>query len=203
MITFGITGSISVGKSTVTRIFQDNNIPIVDADVIARQIVEPGSVALKNIVNCFGFEVIDESGQLLRPVLGSIVFNDPTKRQQLNNIMFPLISEKINMEIEQHHLVSRLVGLDSALIIESGDADNYRPLIVVHCEPELQIKRLMLRNNLTRSEAMARINSQLSQEEKLSFADFTIDTSGTIDQTKIIVVDIIKKLLTQSSKFNI
>jgi dephospho-CoA kinase len=194
MITFGITGSISVGKSNVTRIFQENNIPVVDGDRIAHKLMVPGSVALQKIVEQFGQDILDKNGSLQRSILGRIIFNDSIKRSQLNEIMFPLISNEVRNQISIYHKVSNLVGFDSALIIESGEADNFRPLIVVHCAPAIQIERLMSRNNLTYDEAMARIGSQLSQESKLKFADFTIDTSGSLEQTNELVEKVIQQL---------
>jgi dephospho-CoA kinase len=194
MITFGITGSISVGKSNVTRIFRENGIPVVDGDVVARQLMIPGALAYRRIVSHFGRDILASDDSIKRGALGAIVFNNPDAREELNKIMFPLISTEVKFQIKVYHKVSELVGFDSALIIESGEADNFRPLIVVHCAQKLQLERLMLRNGLTRDEAMARISSQLPQEKKLKFADFTINTSGSIEHTTERVIDIIQQL---------
>lgn len=192
MITFGLTGGIACGKSTVTKTFRANNIPMVDADIVARQVVEPGSYGLARVVRAFGAEYLNPDGTLNRTKLGALVFSDNSARRVIDKIMAPLIntesSTQINTLLSQGHSI---VGYDAALICEMGNSEKYRPLIVVHCPRDTQVERLMSRNNLTRAEAMARIEAQMPLEKKVKLADYTINTSGTIEesvkQTEVII----------------
>ena len=186
MITFGITGGIASGKSTVTKTFIKLGVPIVDADVVARQVVEPGTVGLEAIVDAFGQDILCIDGTLNRPKLGDLVFHDATQMSMINHIMTPLINTESSRQIaEMHAQGHEIVGYDAALICEMGNADKYRPLIVVQCPQAIQVERLMKRNDLTYDQAMARITCQMPVEQKAKLADWIIDTSGTIeDSTK-------------------
>lgn len=195
MITFGLTGSIAVGKSTITKTFRSHNIPIVDADIVARQVVEVGTPGLTQIVETFGEEYLQDDGSLNRTTLGQLVFYNKEAMDKLNHIMKPLINIESNIQLKKFHDDGYpICGFDAALIIEHGNADKYRPLIVASCPQEIQLARLMSRNNLTYTEAMARINAQLSSEEKAEWADFVIDTSMTtknsIQQTEIVIYEL-------------
>lgn len=184
MITFGLTGGIACGKSTVTKTFIKHAIPIVDADVVARQVVEPGKPALQSIISTFGSSILLENGNLNRAKLAEIVFTDKQSMSFLNEIMGPAIEEEAGRQIKMFHSQNHyLVGYDAALICEMGNENKYRPLIVVYCSRDTQIERLMKRNALTRDQAVARIDSQMSHENKIKKADFTIDTSGTIEES--------------------
>lgn len=194
MITFGLTGGIASGKSTVTKVFRQYDIPIVDADIIARQVVEPGTEGLKQIVSDFGDEYLTSDGQLNRPKLGKLVFESKIAYIKLMNIMTLLIKSESEYQINKLHTVYPLVGYDAALIIEMGNAEKYRPLILVSCPKEIQLSRLMSRNNLSKDEALSRINAQLSLDVKTKYADYIIDTSGSIDDSKIQTFSIIQDL---------
>ncbi len=184
MITFGLTGGIASGKSTVTKTFRTHNIPMIDADIIARQVVEPGSHGLALVLHTFGEEYRLEDGTLDRINLGNLIFADKNQRDVLNSIMLPLINEESILQVKKFHDEGHeIVGYDGALICEMGNADKYRPLIVVHCTQEQQVERLMKRNSLTHEAAMHRINAQMPVSEKVSMADFIIDTSGTIEDS--------------------
>jgi dephospho-CoA kinase len=199
VITFGLTGGICCGKSTVSKTFIQAGIPMVDADLVAREVVTPGSYGLQQLVNAFNIfgDILQEDGALARSKLAEIVFHhDPLQRQlhlnTLNSIMGPLIHEAASAHIRKLHSHGYpIVGWDAALIVESGNIEKFRPLIVVSCPPEMQLVRLMARNSLTREQAMIRIESQLSTKEKVKVADYVIDTSnsieGSIRQTKIII----------------
>jgi dephospho-CoA kinase len=198
MITFGLTGGICCGKSTVTKTFLSHEIPVVDADLIARQVVEPGTFALKEIKYHFGADVILPDGTLNRPALSELVFSYPHLESRiifmdiLNKIMGPVIQEESSAQIRKLHSQGHtVVGYDAALICEMGNADKYRPLIVVSCPQVSQIERLMLRNGLTKQQAMDKIGAQMPVEDKVKLADYVIDTSDTIEssieQTKIII----------------
>lgn len=195
MITFGLTGGIACGKSTVTKTFRTHGIPMVDADIVARQVVEPGTHGLEAVISAFGPEYRQEDGTLDRIQLGKLVFSDRAARHQIDMIMLPLINEESNNQIKKLHEGGHLiVGYDAALICEMGNSEKFRPLIVVHCPRVIQIERLMSRNNLTRAEAMARIEAQMPVEKKLALSDYSIDTSGTVEYSIKQTEEIIQRL---------
>lgn len=195
MIIFGLTGGIACGKSTVTKTFRSNGIPIVDADIVAREIVEPGEPAWVRIVAEFGPEYLNEDKTLNRTKFGNFVFQNPDALSKLNKFMGPHLIDESNRQFnafrdEGHNLV----GYDAALIVEMGHADKYRPLIVVNCPFATQIERLIKRNNLTYEQAKARIDAQIPLSEKVKLADFVIDTSGTVENSAQQTLDILSKL---------
>lgn len=203
MITFGLTGGIACGKSTVTKTFRSHNIPMVDADVVARQVVEVGTPGLSQIVDTFGTEYLQDDGTLNRTMLGQLVFSNKEAMVKLNHIISILVHNESDSQLKKFHDEGyTLVGYDAALIIENGNADKYRPLIVVSCPQETQLNRLMSRNSLTYDEAMSRINAQLSSEEKAMHADFVIDTSGSIkfsvQQTEVVIYELNQMLKVRS-----
>ena len=156
MITFGLTGGIASGKSTVTKTFRAHGIPMVDADIVARQVVEPGTQGLEAVISAFGSEYRQEDGTLDRTGLGRLIFSDRTARHQIDMIMLPLINQESDRQIQKLHDDGLLiVGYDAALICEMGNAEKFRPLIVVHCPRDTQLARLMSRNSLTQAEAVA------------------------------------------------
>jgi dephospho-CoA kinase len=204
MLTFGLTGSIACGKSTVTKTFRSHNIPMVDADVVARQVVEPGTSGLSQIVEYFGTRFLRNDGTLNRTMLGQLVFSNKEDMDKLNSIMKILIHNESNSQLKKFHDDGHpLVGYDAALICEHGNADKYRPLIVVSCPQDIQMERLMSRNNLTYNEAMNRINAQLSSDKKAEFADFVIDTSTSIKnsilQTEVVIYELNQILKTKET----
>lgn len=181
---FGITGGIACGKSAVTKTFTANSIPIVDADLIAREVVTPGSVGLALLVKKFGDKILFKGETLDRRSLADIVYEDQAKLNQLNAIMYPLIAKEAELQFEKHRLAgATIIGYDAALIIETLQADKFRPLIVVVCKPETQLKRLMERNLLTQEEALRRIRAQMPSEQKALHADLIINTDGTIEDS--------------------
>ena len=199
MIIAGLTGSICCGKSTVARTFIDRGFFIVDADKIAHEIVKPGTQAWMDILVAFGKEYLNTDDSLNRSELGELVFNDPKEMDKLNTIMKPFLEERFKFAFEAYkNLGFPIVIFDGPTIIESGHADLYRPLIVVSCDQDKQLERLMKRNHLTESQAMARINCQMPTSEKIKFADYVIDTNNTIEesinQTKIIIEKITKEI---------
>lgn len=195
MITFGLTGGIACGKSTVTKTFLKNNIPMVDADIIARQVVEPGTIGHSCLRAVFGKEYFHADDTVNRAALGELVFSDKMKMMVLNAMMMPLIADEAARQIAEAHKNSPIVGYDAALIIEQGDADKYRPLIVVSCPTDVQLARLMKRNGFSQEEAMSRIESQMPLAKKIEVANFVVDTSGTVEnsitQTELIINKIV------------
>ena len=186
MLRIGLTGSSGVGKSFVAGVLADLGCHVLDADLAAREVVTPGSAGLLAVVNAFGTNVLQKDGTLDRQHLGSIIFADPTKRELLNSILHPHIIALQDHQLREWEALDHdgIAVVDAALMIESGGFKRFDKLIVVHCRPEVQIQRLMARDNLTREEAQKRINAQMSQEEKQKFADFLIDTSDGFESTR-------------------
>ena len=181
MIILGLTGSIGCGKSSVSNILKDNNIDIIDADLISRNILND-----KNLLNLvferFGDSVKNVDGSLNRKALGNIVFNDDNKLIELNSLTHPRIKANIINEIELLKLRNKeVIVIDAPLLIEGGYLEMVDKLLVITCNNEIQISRIQKRDNCTREEALGRINSQISQEEKVKYADYIIDNSGSIE----------------------
>jgi len=200
MLRIGLTGSIGVGKSFVAGVFSELGCHVLDADDTAREVVAPGSAGLKDVVAEFGNEILRDDGTLDRAKLGTLVFENTEKRAVLNSILHPyIIAEQDRrlreLEVKDPHGIGLV---DAALMIESGGYKRFDKLIVVYCRPEVQIERVMMRNNLTRDEAERRINAQMSQEDKKKFADYLIDTSDGFEaarkQTKDVYIELTKQL---------
>lgn len=199
MLRVGLTGSIAVGKSFVAGIFVELGCHVLDADRTAREVVIPGSPGLVSVAKFFGDEIINADGTLNRQALGELVFADENKRQQLNHILHPFIiarQDEILREWEKADPDG--IGIvDAALMIESGGYKRFDKLIVVHCRPEVQLERLMLRNGLARDEAQRRIDSQMPQEEKQKFADYLIDTSDGFELTRTRTLAVFEALVSR------
>lgn len=181
----GLTGSIASGKSTVSSMLKEKGFPIVDADIVAREVVEKGEPTLSKIVEVFGEELLVPDGTLNRGKLGEIIFNDPAKRKQLNDIMHPAIrTEMLRQKVEWQNKGAEKIVMDIPLLFESRLQHFVEKILVVSVTDEIQLKRLMERNHLTKEEAMARIQSQLPISEKEKGADAVIYNNGTLDETK-------------------
>lgn len=180
----GITGGIASGKSLVSHYLETQGYPIVDADVVAREVVARGSVGLKRIEEEFGQTVIDADGQLARKRLGQIVFADHGQLRRLNAIMQPLIRERIvshlNALREQGAKVAFLVA---PLLFEQSYQSLCDEIVVVYVSPQTQLQRLMQRDQLTQSAAQERINAQWPLKQKVQQADVIINNDEGPDQT--------------------
>ena len=197
MLRVGLTGSIGVGKSFVTSVFEELGCHVLDADQTAREVVMPGAPGLKALTNAFGEEILNTDGSLDRKRLGARIFADQGERERLNHILHPFIIARQD-EIMRGWEAEDPNGIgiiDAALMIESGGYKRFDKLIVVHCRPEVQLERLILRDKLSRDEALRRINSQMPQEEKQKFADYLIDTSDGFDLTRARTAEIYQKLI--------
>jgi len=196
MLRVGLTGSIAVGKSFVTSVFAELGCRILDADQTAREVVLPGAEGLKAVVEAFGEEVLTPDGTLDRDRMASIVFADESQRQRLNQILHPFIIARQDEILRDWETEDpNGIGIvDAALMIESGGYKRFDKLIVVHCRPEVQLERLMLRNNLTLAEAERRIASQMPQEEKQKYADYLIDTSDGFEPTRKRTIEVYNAL---------
>jgi dephospho-CoA kinase len=186
MLRVGLTGSIAVGKSFVTQLLAEWGCHVIDADEVARRVVEPGSEGLRAVSEAFGAEVLKGAGSLDRAKLGAVVFGDEERRALLNSLLHPLIIEAQEEQLRRWEETDpHGIGVvDAALMIESGSYRRFDKLIVVHCRPEVQLERLMMRNGLSRKEAERRIAAQMPQEEKLRYADFAIDTTEGFEDTR-------------------
>jgi dephospho-CoA kinase len=179
----GITGGIASGKSTVVNVFKAKGFPIVDGDIVARKIVEPGKPALLAIKEAFGPEVITPTGELDRKKLGDIVFEDSAKRQQLNRIMNPYLRQQIKEEMALAKKQSPLVIADIPLMYE-GHYDHYMDEVaVVYVDFLQQKKRLMARDNIDEKTAEAKINSQMPLAKKRELADTVFNNNGSKEET--------------------
>jgi dephospho-CoA kinase len=197
MLRVGLTGSIGVGKSFVTSVFEELGCHVLDADQTAREVVMPDTPGLRALTDAFGEEILNTDGTLNRKRLGARIFTDQAERERLNHILHPFIIARQD-EIMRGWEAEDPNGIgiiDAALMIESGGYKRFDKLIVVHCRPEVQLERLMLRDNLPRDEALRRINSQMPQEEKQKFADYLIDTSDGFELTRTQIISVHQKLI--------
>ncbi len=196
MLRVGLTGSIGVGKSFVTGVLAELGCHVLDADRTAREVVEPGSPGVLAVEKAFGTEVVRQDGTLDRERMASIIFADESRRILLNSILHPFIIARQDgflrgWEIEDPQGIA---VVDAALMIESGSYKRFDKLIVVHCDPDKQLERVMSRNNLSREAAEQRIRAQMAQDEKKKFADYLIDTSPGFEATRQRVVEIYQQL---------
>ncbi|CAK4069468.1 unnamed protein product [Aphanomyces euteiches] len=188
LIAIGLTGGISTGKSTVSAVFKKLNAVIIDADLIARQVVEPGKPAYNRIVAMFGNEVLNPDKTINRPMLGSIIFNNPAKRQALNACTHRYIILEMFSQLLYQRLIlqRRLVIFDAPLLFETKLLQYFcGPIIVVACSEGAELERLMARDKLTEEKAKARIKSQMSLQEKVKMADVVIDNNGTKEALEV------------------
>lgn len=196
MLKVGLTGGIATGKSYVLSVLSELGCEAIDADTVAHQVIEPGRPAYLDIVNHFGDEILNEDGAINRAALGAIVFCNKDAREKLNAIVHPRVYEA---QVEWLDQVARrdpsaIAVVDAALMIETGSYRRFDKLIVVYCDLELQVQRLMERNNFTREQAMSRISAQMPSEEKLKFADYAINTSDGFEDTRRQTGNIYEKL---------
>ena len=184
MLVVGLTGNIGCGKSSLSDIFRAEGIKIIDADIIARQIYE-GEKLLSKVYETFGNDIKNEDGSLNRKALGRIVFSDDEKLIQLNKLTHPVIRQKVSDEIEEYKSQNEeIVILDAALLVESDYLNFIDKLLVVTCKENIQIERIIARDNCSIEEALGRIKSQMSQENKVKYADYVIDNSATLSELR-------------------
>ncbi|RST76347.1 dephospho-CoA kinase [Siminovitchia acidinfaciens] len=190
----GLTGGIASGKSTVSKLLEKRGFTIVDADIAARKVVEPGESAYSEIVEAFGKEILLKDGTLDRDKLGSIVFQNEEERQKLNGIVHPAVRKKMKeWQEEAIKAGKQTVVLDIPLLYESKLTHLVEKVIVVYVNEETQLKRLMERNEFTEDEAKSRISSQMPLREKLELADAVLDNNGTIEETEKQLDQLIEK----------
>lgn len=187
MKVIGITGNIASGKSTVARMFEALGARIIDADEIARIVVEPGAPAWEEIVSEFGRDILEPDGTINRKRLGDIVFSDEARRKRLNEITHPRIMERIRGLVRGYEKEEApVVMIEAALIVEKGGLkDLIDTLIVVTADEETQIRRLMEGKGYSREEAVSRLGAQMPAREKMMHGDYLIDNSGSLEDTRV------------------
>lgn len=184
MKVIGLTGGIASGKSTVSKYLKDQGIPILDADQIAKDLVEVGEEGWFKLKEAFGERILLEDGKIDRPELGRIIFQDPEQRKVLNGILHPMVRARIDRTLEELRFQGReLAVVDVPLLIEAEMTDMVEEVWLVSTDLDTQIARLKARDQLNHAEALARINSQMSLEEKKKRATVIIDNSGSIEDT--------------------
>jgi dephospho-CoA kinase len=181
----GLTGGIASGKSTVSEMFSDLGVPIIDADLLARQVVEPGEPALDEIREAFGDEVINQQGALDREALGEVIFSDEEARQTLEQITHPRIARRMQQRAaEARQAGEGWVIYDAALIVENGLHEAFDALVVVAADPDVQIERLTERDGISEQEARGRLDAQMPLDKKVAVADYVIDNNGSLAETR-------------------
>jgi len=198
MLRVGLTGGIATGKSTVGAMFVELGCHLIESDQITHQLFEPGQAVHGAVVKQFGNRVLAFDGTIDRRILGDIVFKDPQARAKLNSLVHPAIIQRQqewlnDMEAQDPHGIAIV---DAALMIEVGTYKNYDKVIVVTCSPEIQRERLRARSALSEEKIDSRIRSQMPNEEKIKYADFVIDNSGSVESTRAQVETVYQQLRT-------
>jgi len=196
MLKIGLTGGIATGKSYVLSVLSELGCEVIDADTVAHRVIEPGRPAYLGIINQFGHKILNEDGSINRAALGAIVFASKNAREKLNAIVHPRVYEA---QAEWFEQVARrdpgaIAVVDAALMIETGSYRRFDKMIVVYCDSEMQLRRLTERNGFTREQALARISAQMPSEEKLKYADYSVNTSNGFEDTRRQVEKIYEEL---------
>ncbi len=186
-----LTGGIATGKTTVARMFAELGAHVIDADKIAHKVIEKGRKAYDLVVNEFGEGILDESGEIDRRKLGSIVFGDKEKLHRLESIIHPEVISEMAREVAESH--SDLIVIEIPLIFEKGL--DLHPTVLVYAPRHIQIERLKKRDALADKEIIERLNSQIDIELKRKMADYVIDNSGEIEKTWEQVKEVFKEIL--------
>ncbi len=199
MLLIGLTGGIASGKTTVSNMFVKLGAHLIDADIIARDVVKPDKPAWKEIVAAFGESVLDDKKEIIREKLATIIFNDPEKRKQLEAITHPRIIEEENRLVNELRKKNKsgIIVLDVALLIEAGYHKRVDKLVVVYLDRKTQIKRLRKRGRLSFADAEKRLDSQMPLDEKVKLANYVIDNNKSINEVKKQVSEIYKKLIVE------
>lgn len=196
MLKIGLTGGIAAGKTAVGGMFVNLGCRLIDSDEITHELLEPGQEVHQDVVREFGTGILDSQGRIDRSILGSIVFNDPDRREVLNRLVHPAVlarQESFFGEVETED-PDAIAIVSAALMIEAGTYTRYDFIVVVTCTLEQQRRRLIERTGLSEADADLRISSQMTMEEKAAYADFVIDNSGSLRATERQVRDVHARL---------
>lgn len=195
MKVIGLTGGIATGKSTVSQMLVKAGLPVIDADLIARQLVQPGEPAFREIVQAFGAEILQKDGSIDRKLLGRLIFAQPSRRRRLNQITHPKIIQAIEDELARLKTKGiPLVILDVPLLLETGMDAMVDEIWVVACSRDVQVQRLQDRDKLSLEETEDRLRAQMPLDEKKKFAHQIIDNSRDIDHTRRQVLSLVRSL---------
>jgi dephospho-CoA kinase len=183
---FGLTGGIASGKSTVARFLEALGAKIIDADRVGHELLQPSSPVHNKIVSHFGREILKPGGGIDRERLGAIVFADPQRLGELDSIIHPSLIARVEERAKELHArhPGAVILVDAALIYEAGVEDRFAKILVTWCRPEQQIERLMAKAGLSRLDALRRLACQIPAEEKRRRADYVIDCSGSLEETR-------------------
>jgi dephospho-CoA kinase len=179
MLRVGLTGGIGAGKSEVSRRLEAQGAILIDADAIAREVVEPGTPGLAAVVEAFGNKVLRPDGSLNRDLVGEIVFGDPAKLEQLNGIIHPLVGHRM-AELERDAGADSIVVHDVPLLAENDLAAGYDLVVVVDAPEHVQMERLTRQRGMAVGQAQARMSAQASRDKRLAIADLVVDNSGSL-----------------------
>jgi dephospho-CoA kinase len=195
MLKVGLTGGIASGKSEVSAMLRDRDIPVLASDALGHKLIEPGEAAYDEVIKEFGTEIVGENGWIDRGKLGTIVFADPAKRARLNWILHPKILETIRNWFKSldHPGGPEFAVMEAALIYEANVQKDVDRVVVCWCKPEQQMERLLDRG-LSEEQARRRIAAQMPVDEKKRLANMVIDCSGTLEETQQQVAELIEKL---------
>lgn len=190
MLTIGLTGGIASGKSTCSDLFAELGAPIIDTDLLARRLVEPGQGALTTIVQTFGEAILTPDGKLDRIAVRNLVFNDPAKRKQLENILHPLIRQEVERQLEQISAPYCIVVIP--LLLESGMTDLVDRILVVDTTEEIQRQRLQMRDGMEKSVINGILAAQIKRQSRLQAAQDIIENTGDLEALRSQVVELHK-----------
>lgn len=193
----GLTGGVASGKSSVSAILRELGAVIVDADALAREVVEPGTPGLRAVVAEFGPEVLTGDGRLDRPRLGTLVFADPARRAALEAIVHPLVRARA-AELEQGAPAGGVVVHDIPLLVETGQAGDFDAVVVVDVPEELQVARAVRERGWSEDEARARVAAQASRPDRLAVATYVVDNTGTLEDLRHRVTEVFAELVRTS-----
>lgn len=201
MFVCGLTGGIAAGKSTVSARLAERGAAVVDADRLAREVVEPGTPGLSSVVARFGVEVLTGDGALDRAALGAIVFADPSARADLEGIIHPAVRElsAARMTEAVQDDPARVVVYDVPLLVESRGAGEFDVVVVVHAPREERLRRLIRIRDMAEDEAERRIDAQADDATRLAAADLVVDASGTLDETRAHADELYERLRSLSA----
>ncbi len=182
MLLVGLTGGIGSGKSTVARLLEKRGAVVFDADLLAREAVEPGTAGHAAVIERFGADVLAPGGELDREALASIVFADPSARRDLEEIVHPEVRRLFAESSEAYRNTDRVVVFSAPLLVETGMHTAFEILVVVSATVATQIERLMRQRGMSEASIRARIEAQAPLEDKAAVADFLVDNEGTLDE---------------------